>query len=165
MWLIAIDDRIYNMEEKKEKQNLKKSKKKKRIIFLVVFALIVGAVLFFVFSGGLDVPEEPDVAVDNLKSAGYENAERIPGEWFTELRVGGLVCRVSASRLDPDSEWIEIYYFKNDEYADEAWDAIQKHAYSDFQDPDSHGSDFVCKKSGSVIWFGTENAVDAANGN
>ena len=137
----------------------------KKIIIVSSVALVaaVGILLFFLLSGA-DVPEEPDEALSNLSAAGYDDAKRVEGSGLSYLGIGGLVCRVSGSKLEPESEWIEIYYFKNDEAADEAWDILQRLAYSDFENPDSHGSPFVCEKSGSVIWFGTENAVSAANG-
>lgn len=138
-------------------------KKKIIIISAAVLLLALGIVLFLVLSGP-DVAEEPDEALESLLAAGYEDALKIDGANLSHLGVGGLLCRVSGSRLEPGSEWIEIYYFKNSEAADEAWDAMQRLAYSDFQDPTTHGSEFVCEKSGSIIWFGTERAVEAACG-
>ena len=137
-----------------------KSKKKVVIISAIAVALIVGIVTFILCLGP-DVPEDASEAAQALTEAGYLDVRCEDGLTASaQINVGGLEFKVTGYKIDEDYDFIEIYYFKSDTAADEAWLTIQKIAYSD---PEAYRDDFVCEKSDSIIWFGTKGAVEATN--
>ena len=52
-------------------------------------------------------------------------------------------------------------YFEEAADANDSWDKIQEYADKN-KDDDAKDSEWVCKKSGKMIYFGTKNAVAAA---
>ena len=138
-------------------------KKKTLLIILgaVALAAVITLVLCLSFSGA-DVPEDPNEAVSALQAAEYLDVRLESGTRVSAMiGVGGLNCKVSGFKISDKVEFVEIYYFSSDDYADEAWLTLQKLAH---EDPESSREDFVCEKSGSIIWFGTEAAVSATRG-
>ncbi len=128
----------------------------KSAICIVLLAVMCVAL---VSCGGVKPNEDPDKVVAALEAAGYEDvSKRSTG--FSYLGVGGIEWRVSGIIMEPKCEWIEVYYFKSATDADEAWPKMQKEADSWFSLPENYGSEFVCEKSGHMIWFGTKNAVE-----
>lgn len=141
---------------------MKTKKSKKRIIIISsILAALAVTVLLIVLCMGPDVPKDPSEAALALSEAGYLDVRCESGTFLSTLiNVGGLNYKVTGYKLAENYDFIEIYYFRSDTDADEAWLTIQKLAYSESE---AYRDDFVCEKSGSIIWFGTEGAVDASN--
>lgn len=74
------------------------------------------------------------------------------------LGIDDLDAQITAISKEDIDDFITIYYFETKDAADAAWDKVKKEADDEGKDNDN----FVCKKSGSIIYFGTENAVKAA---
>lgn len=139
-----------------------KKSKKKIIIISSILAALAATVLVVILCLGPDVPKDPNEATAALSEAGYLDVRCESGTAVSAMiNVGGLNYKVTGYKVDDNYDFIEIYYFRSDTDADEAWLSIQKLAYSESE---AYRDDFVCEKSGAIIWFGTKAAVSAANG-
>lgn len=107
---------------------------------------------------------DPDKAKKALEDNGYAATKVSPN-----VSVGGLEinlnkdvdCIVSGTKIENDkAEHVTIYYYTSAKAASEAWEDMQKEA--DKEKGDEEDSDWVCKKSGKMIYFGTKAAVKAA---
>lgn len=156
---------------------------KKLIIFLLILA-IIGGTIYFLFvitdnASGTDEKtqdegetiqskftihpnKDPQKAKAGLEKAGYD----VSLETYT-TREDGMIACVDAS-LDTeemdDFEWLVIYYYKDKAAADADWPEIEKDGEELMEAAVYMGyaSSFVCKKNGTVIYYGTKNAVAAA---
>lgn len=70
-----------------------------------------------------------------------------------------LECIISGTKVK-DEELVVICYFKTAKAASDAWEEIQKEAEE--QQGNEEDSDWVCEKSGKMIYYGTKDAVKAA---
>lgn len=112
---------------------------------------------------------DPDKAVAALKKHEYSNATNsklVLGTVLTALGVKNVNTVVTASKtVEKDGskklEKVTIVYFTSASAANEAWTELQKYG-SDQKEKDSN-SDWVCQKSGAMIYWGTKNAINAAH--
>ena len=97
---------------------------------------------------------DPDKAVAALKENGYTAGKISTGGYE------GLEAVVSGTKglLSGNLQTITIYYFKDTASANDAWESIKSDSDKDKKDD----SDWVCKKSGKVIYYGTKQAVKDA---
>lgn len=107
---------------------------------------------------------DPEKARAALEAAGYyadlkKKVSSAPEE--------GMIACVDAA-LDSETvegvEWIIIYYYEDEESAEAAWPQLEEDG-EELREAAiylGYGSSFVCKKNGTVIYYGTKNAVDAA---
>ncbi len=133
----------------------------KRILVIATAALML---VTLVSCGG--PATDPEDAKAALEDNGYE-----------VILVDGTAVEVTAGLLGvedldasltafADDNAIMIYYFESKEAAEKAWEKIEDEAekakkeYEEEKDEDD--PDFVIKKSGAMIYFGTADAVKAA---
>lgn len=107
--------------------------------------------------------KDPEKAKAGLERAGYDASL----ETYTS-REDGMVACVDAALVDAetmdDFEWICIYYYKDKASAEAAWPELEQEG-ADLMEAArelGYGSSVVCKKNGTVVYYGTKNAVDAA---
>ena len=127
----------------------------KKTIRLVAVAMV--AVMLCLSLASCGAPNaDPEKAVDALKESGLI-AVKVPNV----LGIGDVETTVSGTgKIDDEFAHITIFYFEDKEDANEAWDGIQD-KYEDAK-KDNEDADWVCKKSGKMIYYGTKNAVKAA---
>ena len=78
------------------------------------------------------------------------------------LGVKDIDCVVSGTgKIDDEYAHITIIYFEENADANDSWEKVQEYADKN-KDDDAKDSEWVCKKSGKMIYFGTKNAVAAA---
>ena len=136
---------------------------KKIISFVCLLALTLSCLFAFTACGAPN--SDPDKALEALKSNGVNWAAKddkvIPGL----LKIAGvdnIDCVVSGTgKIDDDYAHITIIYFDTAKDANEAWDDIQDRAEDEKKDAED--SQWVCKKSGKMIYYGTKNAIKAAS--
>lgn len=108
---------------------------------------------------------DPDDALAALKDNGITWATKdstiIPG--ILKLAgVDGVDCVVSGTgKIEDDYAHVTIIYFEEKDDANDAWEKIQEDSEEQKKNADEE-SDWVCKKSGKMIYYGTKAAVDAA---
>lgn len=108
---------------------------------------------------------DPDDALAALKDNGITWATKdstiIPG--ILKLAgVDGVDCVVSGTgKIEDDYAHVTIIYFEEKDDANDAWEKIQEDSEDQKKNADDE-SDWVCKKSGKMIYYGTKAAVDAA---
>lgn len=133
----------------------------KKTLRLVAFALVlVTLVAAFASCGG--PAKDPDDALAALKENDYAavKSDTLVTAALTLAGVKNVDSVVSGSAtIDDKFETVTILYFADKDAANEAWENAQKYA-SDKKD--DKAEDWVCKKSGAMIYFGTPNAVKAA---
>lgn len=127
---------------------------KKTIRLIAVAMVAVMLCLSLASCGGPNA--DPEKAVDALKENGLI-AVKVPNF----LDIGDIDTTVSGTgKIDGEFAHITIFYFEEAEDANDAWDDIQD-KYEDAK-KDNEDADWVCKKSGKMIYYGTKNAVKAA---
>ena len=136
----------------------------KRVLSLIC-VLVLAISCLFVFASCGAPNNDPDEALAALKENGIDWAGKdktiIPGV----LKVAGIddvECVVSGTgKIDGEFAHITIIYFEEAEDAADEWEDVQKYA-EDKKDDEADESDWVCEKSGRMIYFGTKNAIKAA---
>lgn len=136
-------------------------KKTVRLIALAMVALVL--CLALVSCGGPNA--DPDKALESLKENGVTWAGKdttiIPLA-LKLLGVDGIDCVVTGTgELEDEFAHITIIYFEESEDANDSWEKVQEYA-EDNKDDEAEESEWVCKKSGKMIYYGTKNAVAAA---
>ncbi len=107
--------------------------------------------------------KDPEKAKAGLEKAGYDASLDTYNS-----REDGMIARVDAALVDAetmdDFEWIVIYYYKDKASAEAAWPELEQEGADLMEAAQEMGyaSSVVCKKNGTVIYYGTKNAVDAA---
>lgn len=133
----------------------------KKTLRLVAFALVlVTLVAAFASCGG--PAKDPDDALAALKENDYAavKSDTLVTAALTLAGVKNVDSVVSGSAtIDDKFETVTILYFADKDAANEAWENAQKYANDK---KDDKAEDWVCKKSGAMIYFGTPNAVKAA---
>ena len=135
----------------------------KKTVRLLALALVTVMVCLTLASCGGPNPD-PDKALESLKDNGVTFAGKdtliVPAA-LKLAGVDGIDCVVSGTgKIDDKYAHITIIYF--DEAAD-ATDAFEKvEDYADKNKGDAEDSDWVFKKSGKMIYYGTKDAVKAA---
>ena len=106
--------------------------------------------------------KDPEKAKAGLEKAGYD----VSLKTYTS-REDGRIAYVDAA-LDTETmdafEWVMIYYYKDKAAAEAAWPELEQEG-EEMKEAAAYlgyASSFVCKKNGTVIYYGTKNAVDAA---
>lgn len=133
----------------------------KKTLRLVALSLVlVTLVAAFASCGG--PAKNPDDAKAALEKNDYV-VFKSDVALTTALAVAGVknvdsVISASAT-IDDKFETVTILYFKDKNAANEAWENAQKYADDE---KDDKAEDWVCKKSGAMIYFGTPNAIKAA---
>ncbi len=133
----------------------------KKTLRLVAFAMVlVTLVAAFASCGG--PAKDPDDALAALKENNYAavKSDTLVTAALTLAGVKNVDSVVSGSAtIDDKFETVTILYFADKDAANEAWENAQKYANDK---KDDKAEDWVCKKSGAMIYFGTPNAVKAA---
>lgn len=129
-----------------------------------IFALIMAVVICTVMLVSCSPASDPDDALAALKDNGYiasKDSTAVP------IALGVLGVKdidsvvAGTKKVDDKVEVITIVYFKSKDAAKAAWETVEEYA-QDKEDDSNNNSDFVIKKSGSMIYFGTEDAIKAA---
>ncbi len=133
----------------------------KKALRLVALSLVlVTLVAAFASCGG--PAKDPDDALAALKENEYKagKSEAIAVGALALFGIKDVDAVVSGSAtIDDKFETVTILYFKDKDAANEAWENAQKYADDE---KDDKAENWVCKKSGAMIYFGTPNAVKAA---
>ena len=108
---------------------------------------------------------DPDDALAALKENGVTWAAKdntvLPGV-YKLLGVDNVECVVSGTgKIDGEYAHVTIIYFEEKDDANDAWEKIQKESEDDKKEADED-SEWVCKKSGKMIYYGTKEAIKAA---
>ena len=124
--------------------------------FAKITAVVLVAVMALALLVSCGPAANPDKAVAALKDNGYAAGKVSTGGY------NGLEAIVSGSKglLTGDFQTITIYYFESASAANDAWESIQSDSNKDKEK--NKDSDWVCKKSGKVIYYGTKQAVKDA---
>lgn len=136
----------------------------KRVLSLIcVLALAISCLFIFASCGAPN--SDPDKAVAALKESGIEAAAKdtkiIPG-LLKIADIDDVDCVVSGTgKIDEEFAHVTIIYFEDAEAASDEWEDVQKYA-EDKKDDEAEDSEWVCEKSGKMIYFGTKNAIKAA---
>lgn len=135
---------------------------KKTIRLIAVAMVAVMLCLSLASCGGPSA--DPDKALESLKDNGITWAGQdkvlIPLA-LKALGVDGIESVVSGTDKKDDSyAHITIVYFEEKEDANDAWEKVEE--YANKQKDDKAGDNWVCKKSGKMIYWGTKDAVKAA---
>lgn len=136
---------------------------KKALRLIAVAMITVMLCLSLASCGGPN--SDPDDALAALKDNGITWAAKdstiIPGV-LKLAGVDGIDCVVSGTgRLDDEYAHITIIYFEEKDDANDAWEKIQKKSEEQKENADED-AEWVCKKSGKMIYYGTVAAVNAA---
>ncbi len=132
----------------------------KNVLRLTTLALVLVMMLGALVSCGAP-NADPEKAEEALEDAGYEVSvdSKLAPAAYKAMGVDGVDCVLSAINLDEDEEGILfVVYFDEAADAKEAFEDIKKDAEEEMEDEE----DFVCKRSGKMIYYGTKNAVKAA---
>ena len=122
----------------------------KRIISSVLaFALIIGCMFVLASCGGPN--SDPAKAEANLEKEGY-TVVAIPA-----FGIAGIEKSLTATK---GSDAVQIYYLTDDADADAAYEYVEG-LYNKAKEKDED-IDLKIGKSGSMIWFGTSDAIKAA---
>ena len=132
---------------------------------LRIFALAMVTVMLCLALVSCTGPNsDPKEALDALKENDYvatKDNTIAPGV-LSLLGIKEVDCVVSGSaKIDDKIETVTIIYFEEAEDAEAAWEAAQDYADDKKDSEDAEDDDWVCKKSGKMIYFGTKNAIKA----
>ncbi|MBQ9132737.1 MAG: hypothetical protein IJX62_09775 [Clostridia bacterium] len=131
--------------------------------FIRMIALSLVLVMSVVMLASCGAPNsDPDKALEALKENEYVavKSEALAVAGLALAGIKNVDCVVSGSAtIDDKFETVTILYFTSKDAANDAWEKAQKYADDE---KDSKAEDWVCKKSGAMIYFGTPNGVKAA---
>ncbi len=135
---------------------------KKTLRILSVAMVTIMLALTLVSCGGPNA--DPDKALEALKENGVEWAGKetiiIPG-LLKIAGVSGVDCVVSGTgEIDGEYEHITIVYFDESSDAKDAFEKVEDIA-EDYKGK-AEDSDWVVKRSGKMIYWGTKDAIKAA---
>ena len=132
---------------------------KKALRILALSIVLVTLVAAFASCGA--PAKDPDDALAALKENEYTAAK---DEVFVPLalkaqNVDGVKTVISGTKITEEkTEHVTVIYFDDKDAANEAWEAVEKYAENSKKDE----SDWVVKKSGAMIYFGTSAGIKAA---
>lgn len=133
----------------------------KKTIKLIALALVL--TLSVVMLASCFGPNaDPEKAAAKLKENGYivSHDESGLSAFFGGFDVKDVTDVVSASAMmGTNYEHVTIIYFEDTEAANDAWEDVKEKAEKDDKKEDE---DWVIKKFGSMIYYGTKAAIDAA---
>lgn len=129
--------------------------------FAKVMAVALVAVMALAVLVACGPASDPDKAVKALKDNGYTAGKVSAGsyEGLTAV-VTGTKGALGALLGKDEFQFITIYYFESASAANDAWDSIKSE--SDKNSNKKDDSDWVVKKSGKIIYFGTKQAAKDA---
>ncbi len=121
---------------------------KKSIVKILALSLVAVMICMTLVACGPN--SNPDKAAEALEEAGYTV--------ITDENEDEGITTVTAYNMENMEDFIVIMYFEDSGDAKDAWDEVKDEAkeYEDVYD------DFVCKKSGKMIYMGTKQAVKDA---
>ena len=136
---------------------------KKVLSIVCLLALTVACLFTMVSCGGPN--SDPDEALAALKENGVtwaaKDTKLIPG-LLKMAGIDGVDCVVSGTgEIDEEFAQITIIYFNDADAAKAEWEDVKKYAEEEKAD-EAEESNWVCDKSGKMIYYGTKNAIDAA---
>ncbi len=137
---------------------------KKTIVKISALALV--AIMMCAILVACDVPNsDPSKALQALKDNDYV-AEKIDSSVaLGVLKLAGIddvTAIVSGTaKIDDKVEHVTIIYFEDKEAADAEWEDVQKYMEDD-KEQDGDESEWVIKKSGNMIYYGTKAGIKAA---
>ena len=134
----------------------------KKTLRLLAFALLT-AMLCITLASCSAPNSDPDDALAALKDNGItwagKDAVAIPLA-LKVLGVDGIDTVVTGTgEIDEEFAHVTIIYFEEKDDANDAWEKVQEYADDE---RDDEASDWVCKKSGKMIYYGTKAAIKAA---
>lgn len=127
-------------------------KKSIKLIALALVAVMMCAVLV-----ACAPAKDPADAKAALEENGY-TALKIDGLGLLAYVWAGDDVDTVVTGVNGDGENVTIIYYEDNEAANNAWEDIQEYAEGEKDEE----TDWVCKKSGNMIYFGTSAAVKAA---
>lgn len=133
----------------------------KKTLRLIALALVL--VMSVAMLASCATPnKDPDDAIAALKDNGYTAAKDnilVPLA-LKALGVDGVKTVISGSaKIDDKVETVTVIYFESKDDANDAWEKVQEYANGE---KDDKAEDWVCKKSGAMIYYGTSAAIKAA---
>ena len=137
---------------------------KKTLVKIIAMALVCAFACTVLASCGMlfGPNADPDKAAKALEKKGYEvnvmDDELTLGIVAISTGFEDLSVCIAAENSDDSEDAISIFYFENEESAEDAWKIIEKYAEK-AMDEDSN---YVIKQSGKMIWMGTKKAINAA---
>jgi hypothetical protein len=151
----AYGDPSVKNSSSKEKINMKKT------LRLIALALVLVMSVAMLASCGAP-NKDPDDAIAALEDNGYKAAKDnvIVPIALRALGVDGVKTVISGSAvIDEKFQTVTVIYFESKDDANDAWEKVQKYADDE---KDEKAEDWVCKKSGAMIYYGTSAAIKAA---
>lgn len=130
----------------------------KKLVKISALALVL-IMMVAVFASCAAPAKDPKDAKNALEDAGYE-VTLIDGDMAAAVGVKGLEAAIMAFDPENDDEGVFIYYFEDKDAANDAWEDIEKEV-EELQ-KENEDVEFVLKKSGTMIWYGTKDAIKAA---
>jgi hypothetical protein len=132
----------------------------KKSIRIIALALV--AVMMCVTLVACAPAKDPADAKAALEDAGYVvtklDNEGLGKLAFAAFELAGIEGAKNVVSATKDGEHITIFYFEDNAAANAEWEDVQEYATGEKDEE----SDWVCKKSGNMIYFGTSAAVKAA---
>ena len=133
----------------------------KKTLRLIALALVL--VMSVAMLASCATPnKDPDDAIAALEDNGYTAAKDnlIVPTALKLLGVDGVKTVISGSaKIDDKYETVTVIYFESKDDANDAWEKVQEYANDE---KDDKAEDWVCKKSGAMIYYGTSAAIKAA---
>ena len=133
----------------------------KKTLRLIALALVL--VMSVAMLASCATPnKDPDDAIAALKDNGYTAAKDnfVVPTALKLLGVDGVKTVISGSAvIDEKFQTVTVIYFESKDDANDAWEKVQEYANGE---KDEKAEDWVCKKSGAMIYYGTPAAVKAA---
>ncbi len=128
--------------------------------FAKILCLSLVAVMLCATLASCAPASDPDKAVSALKDAGYtagKDTTIIPAA-LTVLGVKGIDAVISGTK---SGEHVTVIYFTDSDSAKNAEEKVTKYVDDEEKD-EKDDSDWVFKRSGKMIYWGTKNAVKDA---
>ena len=133
----------------------------KKTLRLVALALVL--IMSVAMLASCATPnKDPDDAIAALEDNGYKAAKDniIVPLALKALGVDGVKTVISGSAvIDEKFQTVTVIYFESKDDANDAWEKVQEYANDE---KDDKAEDWVCKKSGAMIYYGTSAAIKAA---
>ena len=130
----------------------------KKLVKISALALVL-IMMVAVFASCAAPAKDPKDAKKALEDAGYE-VTLIDGDMAAMIGVKGLEAAIMAYSEENEDDGVFIYYFEDKDAANEAWEDIEKEVEE--LKKANEDVEFIVKKSGTMIWYGTKDAIKAA---
>ncbi len=131
--------------------------------FTKIIALTLVLVMSVVLLASCGAPaKKPGDAEAALKENGYITTydSTVTPNLLAVAGIRDVSTVVTGTKIDGEnSEHVTILYFKDKDAANAAWEKAEEYAN---KDEDKEESDWVVKKSGAMIYYGTKEGIKAA---